>query len=142
MYARKASAGAGGSRASTPTSPLDAGSVFDDMPTYLIDVLEEMGDDAARRCFWDMGPWSDLTRVWRPLGMPSSRVTFKVTQHAIAQHVTATTIRSHCSQNLLPCYISGVVHRQSLLSATYQLHDRRHAYGTHCQGAYVTLWLP
>ena len=71
---------AGGSRASTPTSPLEAGSLFDDMPTYLIDVLEEIGDDAARRCYWDMGPWSDLTRVWRPLGKPSARVTFKVPQ--------------------------------------------------------------
>ena len=70
--------GAGGSRASTPTSPLEAGAVFDELPTYLIDVLEEMGNDAARRCFWDMGPWSDLLRVWRPLGVPTSRVTFKV----------------------------------------------------------------
>lgn len=52
--------------------------MFDELPTYLIDVLEEMGDDVGRRCFWDMGPWSDLVRVWRPLGVPSSRVTFKV----------------------------------------------------------------
>jgi len=80
---------AGGSRASTPTSPLEAGAVFDELPTYLIDVLEEMGDDAVRRCYWDMGPWSDLLRVWRPLGVPASRVTFKVGSDALAPALAA-----------------------------------------------------
>jgi len=63
--------------------------VFDELPTYLIDVLEEMGDDAARRCYWDMGPWSDLLRVWRPLGIPASRVTFKVGSDALACETAA-----------------------------------------------------
>lgn len=30
--------------------------------TYIMDVLEEVGGDAARRCFWDFGDWSDLWR--------------------------------------------------------------------------------
>ena len=63
--------------------------MFDDLPTYLIDVLEEMGDDAARRCYWDMGPWSDLLRVWRPLGVPASRVTFKVGPDAPTLRIAA-----------------------------------------------------
>lgn len=52
--------GADGS--STPTSPLDAN--FDEEPAYLIDVIEEVGADVARRCYWDFGRWSDLWRVW------------------------------------------------------------------------------
>jgi hypothetical protein len=28
----------------------------------VMDVLEEVGDDVARRCFWDFGDWSDLWR--------------------------------------------------------------------------------
>lgn len=27
-----------------------------------MDVLEEVGDDVARRCYWDFGDWSDLWR--------------------------------------------------------------------------------
>ena len=52
-----------------------------DMPTYLMDVVEQMGDDVARRCYWDWGPWSDLTRLWRPVDIPKQHgtyVTFKV----------------------------------------------------------------
>ncbi|WIA40102.1 hypothetical protein OEZ86_013510 [Tetradesmus obliquus] len=30
--------------------------------TYVMDVLEEVGVDVARRCFWDFGDWSDLWR--------------------------------------------------------------------------------
>lgn len=50
------------------------------MPTYMADVVEQMGDDVARRCYWDWGPWSDLARVWRPLDKPpppATHVTFK-----------------------------------------------------------------
>lgn len=28
----------------------------------VMDVLEEVGDDVARRCYWDFGDWSDLWR--------------------------------------------------------------------------------
>jgi hypothetical protein len=27
-----------------------------------MDVLEEVGSDVARRCYWDFGDWSDLWR--------------------------------------------------------------------------------
>lgn len=30
--------------------------------TYIMDVLEEVGADVARRCYWDFGDWSDLWR--------------------------------------------------------------------------------
>lgn len=30
--------------------------------TYIMDVLEEVGTDVARRCYWDFGDWSDLWR--------------------------------------------------------------------------------
>jgi hypothetical protein len=30
--------------------------------TYVMDVLEEVGADVSRRCFWDFGDWSDLWR--------------------------------------------------------------------------------
>lgn len=33
-----------------------------------MDVIEEMGNDVAHRCYWDFGRWSDLCRVWRPAG--------------------------------------------------------------------------
>lgn len=35
---------------------------------YMMDILEEAGSDIARRSYWDFGRWSDLWRVWRPLG--------------------------------------------------------------------------
>lgn len=28
----------------------------------VMDVVEEVGDDVARRCYWDFGDWSDLWR--------------------------------------------------------------------------------
>lgn len=34
----------------------------DDEVLCLMDVLEEVGDDVARRCYWDFGDWSDLWR--------------------------------------------------------------------------------
>ena len=34
----------------------------------MMDILEEAGPDIARRCYWDFGKWSDLWRVWRPVG--------------------------------------------------------------------------
>lgn len=33
-----------------------------------MDILEEAGPDIARRCYWNFGKWSDLWRIWRPLG--------------------------------------------------------------------------
>jgi hypothetical protein len=35
--------------------------------TYLMDVLEEVGSDAARRCYWDFGDWSDIWRETKPV---------------------------------------------------------------------------
>ena len=31
----------------------------------MVDVLEEVGFDVARRCLWDNGRYSDLARLWR-----------------------------------------------------------------------------
>lgn len=40
-----------------------------------MDVLEEVGDDVARRCYWDFGDWSDL---WRETKHVPSGVSLKV----------------------------------------------------------------
>ena len=57
--------------------------MFDDLPSYLVDVIEQMGDDLARRCWWDWGPWSDLARRYRPLdGPPAGGAAFKVLNYA------------------------------------------------------------
>ena len=34
----------------------------------MMDVVEEVGYDSSRRCYWDFGRWSDLWRVWRRVG--------------------------------------------------------------------------
>lgn len=33
----------------------------------LMDVLDEVGDDTARACFWAFGDWSDLWREAKPV---------------------------------------------------------------------------
>ncbi|EIE19264.1 hypothetical protein COCSUDRAFT_48883 [Coccomyxa subellipsoidea C-169] len=43
-------------------------SAGDESTVYMMDILEEAGPDIARRCYWDFGKWSDLWRVWRPIG--------------------------------------------------------------------------
>ena len=35
------------------------------MTMYVMDVLEELGDDIAHRVYWDFGRWSDLHRRWK-----------------------------------------------------------------------------
>ncbi|KAI8469209.1 MAG: cell morphogenesis central region-domain-containing protein [Monoraphidium minutum] len=45
---------------------LDAQRAAPEATTYLMDVLEEVGGDAARRCYWDFGDWSDVWRDARP----------------------------------------------------------------------------
>ena len=35
---------------------------------YLMNIVENLGSDAARQYYWDFGRWSDLWRVWRPPG--------------------------------------------------------------------------
>jgi hypothetical protein len=40
-----------------------------------MDVLEEVGDDVARRCYWDFGDWSDL---WRETKHVPNAVTLQV----------------------------------------------------------------
>ena len=65
------------------------------MPTYIADVVEQMGDDVARRCYWDWGPWSDLARVWRPLHKPpppATHITFKARAGHGLYHVTSQHI--------------------------------------------------
>ena len=35
---------------------------------YVISIIENLGGDMARQCYWDVGRWSDLWRVWRLAG--------------------------------------------------------------------------
>ena len=35
---------------------------------YVIDILEESAASLVKQCYWDFGRWSDLWRVWRPVG--------------------------------------------------------------------------
>lgn len=35
---------------------------------YMISIVENLGGDAARQCYWDLGRWSDLWKVWRVAG--------------------------------------------------------------------------
>lgn len=41
----------------------------------VMDVLEEVGDDVARRCYWDFGDWSDL---WRETKHVSNSINLQV----------------------------------------------------------------
>lgn len=38
------------------------------MVNYVISIIENLGGDMARQCYWDVGRWSDLWRVWRMAG--------------------------------------------------------------------------
>lgn len=33
-----------------------------------MDILEESGQALVQHCYWDFGRWSDLWRIWRPVG--------------------------------------------------------------------------
>ncbi|KAK9829934.1 hypothetical protein WJX72_008722 [[Myrmecia] bisecta] len=57
---------AAGSRGTSPV-PSPGATSADIEPTYMIDVIEEIGFDVAHRCYWDFGRWSDLWRIWRPI---------------------------------------------------------------------------
>lgn len=35
---------------------------------HIIDILEESGPHLVKHCYWDFGRWSDLWRIWRPVG--------------------------------------------------------------------------
>lgn len=50
----------------------DAGEPVVDSVVYLMDVLEEVGPDLVRRCYWDFGDWSDLWREFKTLPMDGS----------------------------------------------------------------------
>lgn len=55
----------------------------DDEVLCLMDVLDEVGDDVARRCYWDFGDWSDLWRETKhvPIGV-NLQVGFRVRKAA------------------------------------------------------------
>ena len=36
--------------------------------TYVIDIMEESGPTLVKECYWDFGRWSDMWRIWRPVG--------------------------------------------------------------------------
>ncbi len=40
---------------------------LEEEPTYAADVLEEVGQAVAQRCYWDFGRYSDLQRDFRPV---------------------------------------------------------------------------
>lgn len=64
-----------------------------------MDVIEEMGDDCARRCYWDFGRWSDLWRVWRPAGndrQPEEAVDFEVRLLYLLTNCTSSSTTSSC----------------------------------------------
>ncbi len=48
-----------------PAAAVDT--VPEEEPTYAADVLEEVGQAVAQRCFWDFGRCSDLQRDFRPV---------------------------------------------------------------------------
>lgn len=41
---------------------------FEEEVNYLINIIENIGSDLTRQCYWDFGRWSDLWRVWRQPG--------------------------------------------------------------------------
>lgn len=63
------------------------------VPLYVGDVIDEVGPDHARRCYWDYGPWAVLWRSWRqPEDEP---VTFEVSRRCWDY------IQSSCSRGSL-----------------------------------------
>ena len=44
------------------------GQAVEEDVNYLMNIVENLGSDAARQYYWDFGRWSDLWRVWRPPG--------------------------------------------------------------------------
>lgn len=52
----------------------------------VMDVLDEVGDDVARRCYWDFGDWSDL---WRETKHVPSGVNLQVSTYvgAVCTHI-------------------------------------------------------
>lgn len=35
--------------------------------SFLADIIDFTGDDVLRASYWDIGPWSDMWRAWRPI---------------------------------------------------------------------------
>jgi hypothetical protein len=73
--------------------------------TYIMDVLEEVGSDVARRCYWDFGDWSDL---WRE----TKRVPLDVTLLVSGLSLTAAVVqpewrvsRTACTQCPACCFM-------------------------------------
>ena len=44
-------------------------SSFEEEVNYLMNIIENIGGDLTRQCYWDFGRWSDLWRVWRQPGI-------------------------------------------------------------------------
>lgn len=34
---------------------------------YLFELIQEQGNQISRSCYWDIGPYSDILRVWKPV---------------------------------------------------------------------------
>lgn len=45
-----------------------SGTVEDEAAVYVIGIIENLGSDMARQCYWNVGRWSDLWKVWRMAG--------------------------------------------------------------------------
>ena len=54
----------------------------------VMDVLEEVGDDVARRCYWDFGDWSDL---WRDTKLVPTGVSLQVRRGLLKGIILATS---------------------------------------------------
>lgn len=46
----------------------DAQHGLDESRGHIMDILEESDQALVQHCYWDFGRWSDLWRVWRPVG--------------------------------------------------------------------------
>lgn len=98
----------------------EGGAEEDQVPrTFIMDILEEAGPDIARRCFWDFGKWSDLWRVWRPVG--SNRPSREALLTLPVRSITFQSMFNHCQMVsllivcCLKCMIGDVVALQDLM---------------------------
>jgi hypothetical protein len=90
----------------------------DDEVLCVMDVLEEVGDDVARRCYWDFGDWSDLWRETKhvPSGV-NLQVGCRVLKEAHNVYVVSHSWPALSARHRLACSLAGMrtgmVHRDS-----------------------------